>query len=499
MTLTPRYAVVAAALAAAALICHPVLAADPQAWPPHMIDGAQQPSLPPAALAATPVSQGKVWDVSTKGFIIRWLEPSYGVNGTLDDDLIGEVGVTATCSAQPIGPAQGAPSAYSASSTSSVGRISVPYYDAPGNNTDVVQHYLTQIESIGEQDVMMLVGADDGIRVWLNGAEVLRQDAPAEYVEGALQVPVHLVDGWNLLFVKVYYPQLGPYDDQENRYQYWSLRFTETDGTTPASGIYQSVDGWCVPRESYYGWTYAPGAADVAGLFGSQWQSELRITNPYYHNLRVRLQYFANGNASGIPDGEQVLYLEPGETMLYDNVVRELTGVESSGSGTINLNGLYYNDVTRYDAVRLITANVGGDAGGSFGTRMPFSYLYDGSTSGSSTLMGLKNGPDNRTNLVVMTAPFAPDAIEVTVNLWDPESGRTATGTFSGVGAFQVNDLFRKVGMAGVTTDTAIAYLRWSSTASSAYLRFAASINDNVTSDPTLVDRGPYTVPPPFQ
>lgn len=494
-----RLALTALAAALTAAIAHPAAAFDPQQPPGPQPDQSADRQLPPDSLGTTIAPQGKVWDVSSKNFIIRWSWPSYGANGTLDDDLIGEADVTPVCYGQPIGPAAGAPAAYTSGSATSDGRVSVAYYDAPANNMDVVQYAVTEVESTMEQDVTMLVGADDGIRVWLNGAEVLRQDAPADYVEGALQASVHLVEGWNLLLVKTYYPKLGPYDDEENRYQYWSLRFTEADGMTPASGIYQSVDGWCTPQDSYTGWTFAPGAADVTGAFGSQWQSELRITDPYYHNLRVLLRYYANGNASGTPDAERVIHLEPGESMRWANVVRELTGAEDTGSGVINLSGIYYSDVIDHDAARLVTSNVGGADGGAFGTPMSFGYRYDGATCCSTTLYGLKNGPDNRTNLVVMTAPFVSDPVEVTVNLWDPESGRTASETFSGVGAFQVNDLFRKVGLGGVATDTAIAYLRWDSTPSRAYVRFSASLNDNVTSDPTLVDQGPSTVPPPFQ
>ena len=198
---------------------------------------------------------------------------------------------------------------------------------------NVVQYFLTQVESATARDVMMLVGADDGIRVWLNGDEVLRQDPPAAFAEGSHQVPVTLRQGWNLILVKVYYPQLGPRDDPDHDYKFWSLRFAETDGVTPVLDVYQSVDGWCAPTESLYGWTWAPGAADASGAFGSQWQSELRITNPYYHNLFATLRYFSNSNTSGVPDGERDIRLEPFETVIYDNVVRELTGQPTAAPG----------------------------------------------------------------------------------------------------------------------------------------------------------------------
>ena len=494
MNLRSRHLTVAAALFAVAL-CNPAGAEVPADTP--YVDGGR--IVRPEAEATHHQSEGKVFDSSAKNFITRWLTPSYGVNGTLDEDLIGEATVSPSCAAQPISGNAGSPIAYSSGAAYSDGRVYLNYYDAPADNTDVVQYFLTQVESATARNVMMLVGADDGIRVWLNGDEVLRQDAPAAYAEGSHQVPVSLQQGWNLLLVKVYYPQLGPRDDPDHEYKYWSLRFAETDDATPVLDVYQTVDGWCSPADSYYGWTWAPGAADAGGALGSQWQSELRVTNPYYHNLYLTLRYFSNSNTSGVPDGEHILRLDPFESVMYDNLVRELTGVADSGSGMIALSGMYYYDVFKYDTARLVTSNVGGSEGGAFGTQMPFDYRYGGTTCCSQTLFGLKNGPGHRTNVLVMPTPFAADEIVLTVSLWDPESGRTATEEITGRGSFQINDIFGRVGMGGVQTSTAVAYIRYSNTSSGAYWRMMASINDNATSDPTLVTRGPNGIPTPFQ
>ena len=53
--------------------------------------------------------------------------------------------------------------------------------------------------------------------------------------------------------------------------------------------------------------------------------------------------------------------------------------------------------------------------------------------------------------------------------------------------------------MGDVVTETAVAYVQYSSTASRAYLQMVASINDNVTSDPTIATQGSFGVPTPFQ
>ncbi len=493
-----RIETISAVLAVTALAvvpCTPAAAEAPTGEP--YIDGGRIVSPVIETEMQSPGLKG--YDSSTKNFITRWLAAYRGVNGTLDEDLIGEASVVPSCAGTVLGGSAAAQTAYTTGSGYSDGRISMSHYQTPSSNTDVVKYYLTQVESASARNVVMAVGADDGIRVWLNGDEVVRQDAPADFVEGAMQVPVSLRQGWNLLLVKVYYPQLGPRDDPDHGYKYWSLRFVESDGTTPVKDVYQSVDGWCAPEDSRYGWAWAPGAADAAGALGSQWQSELRITNPYYHNLYVTLQYYANTNVSGDPDGERFLRLEPFETVRYDNVVRELTGAPDSGSGMIALNGLYYSDVTDRDAARLVTANVGAAGGGAFGTEMPFGYLYTGRSCCSQQLYGLKNGPDNRTNLLVMPAPFVADEVDLTINVWDPESGRTASAEVTGRGSFQINDIFSRVGMGDVVTETAIAYVQYSQTASSAYLQIVASINDNVTSDPTIATQGSFGVPTPFQ
>jgi len=484
-----------AAVLLTVVICNPAGAEVPTDRP--IIDEGR--IIRPAAETEMIHALGKSYDSSALNFVTRWLSPFNGVNGTLDDDLIGEASVAPSCAGAPIGGIAGTPSAYTSGSAYSDGRMYVNHYDAPADNMNVVQHFLTQVESATARNVTMLVGADDGIRVWLNGDEVLRQDPPAAFTEGAHQVPVTLRQGWNLILVKVYFPQLGPRDDPDHEYKFWSLRFAETDGVTPVLDVYQSVDGWCAPAESIYGWTWAPGAADASGAFGSQWQSELRITNPYYHNLFATLRYFANSNTSGVPDGEREIRLEPFETVIYDNIVRELTGQTNSGSGMIALSGLHYYDVSFYDAARLITSNVGSADGGSFGTQMPFNYRYAGRSCCAQQIYGLKNGPDNRTNLLVIPTPFVADEAVLTVNLWDPESGRTATEQITGRGAFQINNIFNRLGMGGVETSTAVAHIQYSSTASGANLRMMASINDNVTSDPTLVGQAPYGIPTPFQ
>lgn len=441
---------------------------------------------------------GKSYQASALNFITRWSTTSDGVNGTLDDDLIGEATVSAACHRERLGDGPGSQSVSTSDSAFFDGRLFSNWFNIPSSNMDVVRYYVTQVEALADRDAVLLAGADDGIRVWLNGAEVLRQDAPADYQEGSLRATVRLEEGWNLLLVKVYYPQLGP-QGSDHEYKYWSLRFVEPDGQTPILDVYQSVDGWCDPADSYGGWAYAPGAADAQGAFGSTWQSELQLTNPYYHNLRVAVQFWANGNPGAAPDGEQVVRLAPFETVRFDNVVRQLTGTSGAGSGVIVVGGLYYLDMESYETARLVTSNVGGPDGGTFGTQMPFDYLYGGSTCCSQQLYGLKNGPDHRTNLLLVPMPYVGDEIEVTVRLWDPVSDRTATAEFTGRGGFQINDVFNRVGMGGVVTETAIAHVSYSSTTSRPYWRIVASVNDNVTSDPTLVGRAPYGIPTPFQ
>ena len=78
-------------------------------------------------------------------------------------------------------------------------------------------------------------------------------------------------------------------------------------------------------------------------------------------------------------------------------------------------------------------------------------------------------------------------------------AGAFAQKDYVGRRSFQLNDIFAKLGLGNVETDTAMAYISWKSTGSDARYRFFASVVDNITSDPVDVSPGYWYLPPPLQ
>ncbi len=136
----------------------------------------------------------------------------------------------------------------------------------------------------------------------------------------------------------------------------------------------------------------------------------------------------------------------------------------------IAIRGYSYYDAQSNGAVELRTYNQGG--GGTFGTVIPMTYLYGGSTCCSQNLHGLRNGPDSRTNIGMAPRRVLDSEIEFTVTIWDSVTGAFAQKSFVGNGNFQLNDIFAKLGLGDLVTDTAMAYINWNSSSSAAYYRF---------------------------
>ena len=60
-----------------------------------------------------------------------------------------------------------------------------------------------QIDSIHPRDVVLKVGSDDGIKIWLNGKIVHVNEVARNHAAGSDLVPVHLEAGANRLFIKL--------------------------------------------------------------------------------------------------------------------------------------------------------------------------------------------------------------------------------------------------------------------------------------------------------
>jgi hypothetical protein len=54
-----------------------------------------------------------------------------------------------------------------------------------------------------ERDTQLLIGSDDGVRIWLNGDLVHTNPAYRGAYPDQDGIPVHLKKGWNTLLIKV--------------------------------------------------------------------------------------------------------------------------------------------------------------------------------------------------------------------------------------------------------------------------------------------------------
>jgi len=490
--------------------------------PPEVLLQFEGRTLPPMKdLAASGLIPGRYANaksqVSEMGYITQWLGHYDMLIGTLDDDLVGEADIIPICYSNRLTDHDDAPNMYRY--YWSYPLIWKSHYNASKDREacetvyiDQVRYFVTQVKSPIRQTSRLLVGADEGIKVWLNGAEVMRHEGN-EYIEDQYQAQVQLEPGWNLVVTKVYYPLIGPSDHPDYEQKRWSLRFADAKGENPLH-LPQNLDGWC-DHDQTYQWVQAGGAADLPGALGSQWASDLRLTNPYHYPLELTVQYFEEGSVTAapaktapaapdaatptavVPNAERTIVLEPFETRAYRRVLTSLFGVTPPQKGMIAIRGYYYWDAQNNGAVELRTYNQGG--GGTFGTVIPMTYLYTGHTCCSQNLHGLRNGPDSRTNIGMAPRRVFDSEIEFTVTIWDSVTGAFAQKTFVGTGNFQLNDIFAKLGLGSLETDTAMAYIQWSSNGSGAYYRFFASVVDNHTSDPVDVSPGYWMLPPPLQ
>jgi alpha-mannosidase len=88
------------------------------------------------------------------------------------------------------------------------------------------------VASPAEQNAVLRLGSDDGIAAWLNGNRVWFNDASRLMVKDQDEAPVRLLQGWNLLLLKIS-QGIGPWA--------FSARFTDADGQ-PLPGLQ------CVPH-----------------------------------------------------------------------------------------------------------------------------------------------------------------------------------------------------------------------------------------------------------
>ena len=81
---------------------------------------------------------------------------------------------------------------------------SVRYDESHGyRGTNVTHYLLIYADSAADQDVILLVGADDGCKVWINGQQIHRNPVSRGLAVSQDQVPARLQEGRNAIVVKI--------------------------------------------------------------------------------------------------------------------------------------------------------------------------------------------------------------------------------------------------------------------------------------------------------
>lgn len=441
------------------------------------------------------VSKGSYTDPES-GLILRWLTSYDALLGFFEDDLIGEDSVAQTCEGQKLGTTDEAPYVYwyeGYTSNFGTGRWNAPFDDDTCSelNNDLVRYFYTRVIADKSFDALLSMGHDDSMRVWINGAQVY-EGVEGEWAEDSHQVGVHLNAGWNSILIKMYFPELS----EDSGYRYFSLRFLDERSEDPVI-LTQSIDGWCPKDGEGRTWVYAGGVADLPGAMGSVWASDLRVTNILPYKMLVTIEYFEEGRArpakADAPDASVDIIFEPHQSRTWERVLPTLFGLNEPQKGMLAIRGFDENDCER-GAVSLRTYNRSG--AGTFGMNIPFYDIWEGSTCCAQNLVGLTNGPGFRTNLAGFPAVVMDAETEITVTVWDMASGEKASSEFTVKGYFQINDIFDAVGLGHLETSDAAAYITWSNSGTGAKWNFTASVNDNITSDPTFVREGPWFIFP---
>ncbi len=119
--------------------------------------------------------------VSELGYITQWLSHNNMLLGVLDEDLVDESSIGAICYGNRLTEHENAPTMYRYYYT--YPDIWSYYYNAYQDAeacetvyTDLVRYYVTQVKSPTRQNARLVVGADEGIKIWLNGVEVMRHE-----------------------------------------------------------------------------------------------------------------------------------------------------------------------------------------------------------------------------------------------------------------------------------------------------------------------------------
>jgi hypothetical protein len=219
-------------------------------------------------------------------------------------------------------------------------------------------------------------------------------------------------------------------------------------------------------------------AAHSAGMFGSQWRTDVRLHNPGTTPTEVSVAFVG---AAGV-GSERAFVVEPDAALALDDVVADVVGRPDAGALRLRVRGGALSATSRtYN----LTAN------GTFGQAVPAMPESRISASGNWVrLIGLASAPGatsgTRTNIGVVN--LEPNAATVRIRLYDGTLGLSGyLGTFvvqlQGYEWRQLNDALRQL------TDRAVpeAYATVHNEFGGGRILAYASVIDNGTGDAVYI------------
>ena len=470
--------------------------------PAHMQPGARSA---PAPGWTVPVPETAVLqDLDEQQFIAHWVYTYDVMPGGIDVDLIGESSFQGLCSGVAISSAPDAPTtnpSYWASPT-----IYTGYWAAWNEEectyfaTNSSVYFYTWIRVPTTQQVRAILGASDYFKLWINRALVMSRTSggPAPYLLDQYEQTATLNQGWNLILFKHSFPQLGPPDDPnpDNRYKYFSLRFT-TPGGAPVHPV-AAFDPLCdyTDQKARYTRVVVPSIAHLPGSGGSQWRTDTLLVNGTHMTWSYELNYFREGNSSGVPNATARIDMAPYATLNFADALRhqDLFGVAGDQKGYFDVRCQHNDYLTNAGWLQNKVYNQA--PAGSFGMQVPPRYIWDGTTY-SAVFYGLRNGA-YRSNLGLVPWDNEGATATVRVTLFGPDLSSPVSREFGPFGGmWQRNDIFEALGVGGLNTARTALYVQILENPTGTYWYPYVAVNDNGTSDPVFLTNGYFGSFPP--
>lgn len=456
-----------------------------------------------------------------KQFITHWLTHYVSVQGTIDEDRVGEAGIDGRCSGQRMTDNPASPSLDINYWTDTIGRVQTSSWNGYSeyvetstgycynyDTTDQTRYFVTWVFAPSARSGQVWVGAHDYFKLWVNGVLVLQRTTGGSktFTADEYKASVSLKQGWNLLVLKQGFPKLGPSSstNPDDKTKYFSLRFARDSAGSPMTDLQAAFDPSCTDTSSNigrYSRVWAPNMARIAGSGGSQWRTHLSVFNGWHMPWRLLFHYFKEGNNSGTANATAALAVAPYRSEMFANALESLLGVTGNEKGYMVVFHQYY--YFHHSAYRWLQLKVFNQASsGTFGMDVPFLYHSD---AWSSPRWVSVPGGQGRINLGLVPRhnQGARTAVKVTAAPEGSAAQISKTyGPFSGF--LQVNDVLTDMGLTPAQAENVGLWVQLVSPDTSTPYFPYITINDGIpaqgkpgTSDPLMRLPNNFATNPP--